>query len=117
MYPWTMICLRHFGDLRLGNAANAEAICRSLMGTTGATAYYAQPQAPGGFGLALPNTVGNPNLDAEKAKTLTLGVVLKSPWENALANKLTASIDYYRIEISDAIGATSVDTVFDQCLN
>ena len=99
------------------NAANAEAICRSLMGTTGATAYYAQPQAPGGFSLALPNTVGNPNLDAEKAKTLTLGVVLKSPWESALANKLTASIDYYRIEISDAIGATAVDTVFDQCLN
>jgi iron complex outermembrane recepter protein len=99
------------------NAAAAEGLCRQLMGAAGAQVYYANPQAPGGFSLALPNTIGNPNLDQEEAKSFTAGFVLQSGSDRPALRRLRASIDWYSIEISDAIGAVSVDTVFDQCLN
>jgi outer membrane receptor protein involved in Fe transport len=99
------------------NSAGAESICRALMGQAGADVYYAQTQSPGGPGIAVQNTIGNPDLDAETAKTYTAGFVLRSPFESALLNRLTASIDWYSIEISDAIGATSVDAANDRCLN
>jgi iron complex outermembrane receptor protein len=46
---------------------------------------------------------GNPDLGEESADTITVGVVLRSPWSGALAN-LQASVDYYDIEIDDVIG-------------
>ena len=60
------------------NAAASEGLCRQLMGATGAQVYYANPQAPGGFSLALPNTIGNPLLDQEEAKSFTAGFVFQS---------------------------------------
>jgi iron complex outermembrane receptor protein len=99
------------------NAAQAEGLCRQLMGATGAQVYYANPQAPGGFSLALPNTIGNPNLDQEEATSFTAGFVFQSRSDSAALRRLRASVDWYSIEIEDAIGAVSVDTVFDQCLN
>lgn len=98
-------------------AAHAEAICRQLMGPTGAAAYYAQPQAPGGFNIALSNTVGNPDLDPEEAKTYTAGFVFRSPFETPALSKLTAAVDWYSIKLTDAIAPISVDTVVDQCLS
>jgi iron complex outermembrane recepter protein len=97
------------------NRAQAEAICRTLMGAAGAATYYAGPQAVGSPGIAIGNTVGNMALDPETADTYTAGFVLSSPWEGAL-KRLTASIDWYSIEISDAISPASVDSVFAECL-
>ena len=45
---------------------------------------------------------GNPDLKEETADTYTFGVVLDSPWEGAFSN-LHASIDYYNINLKDAI--------------
>jgi outer membrane receptor protein involved in Fe transport len=45
---------------------------------------------------------GNPNLEEETANTFTAGVVLSSPWEGAFS-KLQASVDYYRINLDNAI--------------
>jgi outer membrane receptor protein involved in Fe transport len=45
---------------------------------------------------------GNPDLKEETADTFTLGLVLDSPWQGALSN-LHASVDYYNIQLKDAI--------------
>ena len=57
---------------------------------------------------------GNPRLGVEEAKTWTLGVVFASPgrFEN-----LTASIDIYDINISDAIATLDATFVYGKCLN
>jgi outer membrane receptor protein involved in Fe transport len=45
---------------------------------------------------------GNPNLEEETANTFTAGLVLSSPWSGAF-EKLQASIDYYQINLDNAI--------------
>jgi outer membrane receptor protein involved in Fe transport len=56
---------------------------------------------------------GNEQLDPEQADTYSLGVTI-SP--SALPN-LTASVDYYKIELEDAIGTMPGAFLFNQCLN
>jgi outer membrane receptor protein involved in Fe transport len=60
---------------------------------------------------------GNANLEPEKADTLTFGLVA-TPFRNSpvFAN-LTASVDYYRIEIDNAIFQSSVDPLIRRCYN
>lgn len=48
-------------------------------------------------------TQGNPDLDPEKSTTLTFGAVYRPEW----AQNLSIAIDYYRIQINDAISALS----------
>jgi len=57
---------------------------------------------------------GNPNVSPEEAKTWTLGVVFTSPgpFEN-----LTASLDFYNIEINDVIATIDSTFVYSKCLN
>jgi outer membrane receptor protein involved in Fe transport len=45
---------------------------------------------------------GNPNLEEETANTFTAGLVLSSPWSGPF-EKLQASIDYYQINLDNAI--------------
>jgi outer membrane receptor protein involved in Fe transport len=56
-------------------------------------------------------TVGNPNLDTERAKTLTAGVVLSPPFIPGLQ----LSVDYYRINVKDAIATPGAQRVIDYC--
>ena len=55
---------------------------------------------------------GNTELDSEQADTWSLGVTI-SP--SALP-ELTASVDYYRIELEDAIGTMPGAFLFTQCM-
>jgi outer membrane receptor protein involved in Fe transport len=55
---------------------------------------------------------GNPDLEPEQADTYSLGVTITP---SALPN-LTASIDYYRIELTDAVGAIPGAFLFTQCM-
>lgn len=59
---------------------------------------------------------GNPNLQEEKGKTLTLGVVINPKSIDALRN-LTLSVDYFRVKVTDAIVSTPLDFILDQCYN
>lgn len=59
---------------------------------------------------------GNPNLQEEKGKTLTLGVVVNPQSIDALRN-LTLSVDYFRVKVTDAIVSTPLDFILDQCYN
>ena len=57
---------------------------------------------------------GNPNLGVEEAKTWTLGAVFTGP--GSLEN-LTASVDFYQIDISDAIATLNSTFVYGKCFN
>jgi iron complex outermembrane receptor protein len=100
-------------------AAQTEAICRVLMGPTGAFEYYdnrplsQQPTGEGFFGGSpgIQNSFGNPNLREEKADTFTLGVVMD------FLENWTLTVDYYEIEIEDMIALEGPDTIYETCLS
>ncbi|MBD3760945.1 TonB-dependent receptor [Rhizorhabdus sp.] len=58
-------------------------------------------------------TAGNPNLKAEKAKTLTVGTVLTP----SFAPGLSLSVDYYRIKVSNLIDSLSAQQIITNCFN
>jgi iron complex outermembrane receptor protein len=106
------------------NRLNVQTLCQYLMTREGAPASLYVPGAPsaddyaynvfGGttyFPFVIGVTEGNPNLDSESADTYTLGVVL-SPLD-----RLTLSVDWFRIELEQAIGTPGHDTIYQQCLD
>jgi iron complex outermembrane recepter protein len=101
-----------------GQAAQTLAICRALMGATGAFEYYDnrlltdQPQNVGLFITAgTQNSFGNPNVREEQADTFTLGLVAD------ILDDWTLTVDYYTIEIEDMIAIESPDTAYERCLS
>jgi len=59
---------------------------------------------------------GNPNLDAEKSDSYTIGVVINPRSIPALRN-FGLSVDYFNIEIKDAITSPPRQFILDQCFN
>ena len=57
---------------------------------------------------------GNPNLKAEKANTLTAGVIINPRSIHALRN-FNLTVDYSRTRINDAIVSTPRQFILDQC--
>lgn len=100
-------------------------ICEALMGGAGSPAaesFYragtnvTQPAAPGtGGGFTWVLQEGNPNLESESADTWTFGAVLSSPWDNPWLEGLQASVDWYKVNIEDAILQYSTDYAAAQC--
>lgn len=76
---------------------------------------YRADETPGG--IVLGDITGNQNLGAEEAKTWTFGAVVGSPFTNPWLARLTASIDYYRIEVDGTIGTLSYDQTYQQCFD
>src|SRR5690606_36985205 len=62
------------------------------------------------FGFDLQSEVGNPNVGNEEAETWTFGVVWS--WEN-----VTAAIDWYDVDVKDAIVSPDAETIYEQCFN
>ena len=56
---------------------------------------------------------GNPNLDPEKAKVFTAGVVLEPPPLKGFA----ITLDYFNVNIDDAIQAQGADVILANCYN
>ncbi len=54
---------------------------------------------------------GNPDLDPETAQIITAGIVL----EDSLIRGLTMAVDYYNINIEDAIQAIGTTTILSSC--
>jgi outer membrane receptor protein involved in Fe transport len=98
-------------------ANSAYLICRAMMGNTGATAFYAQNQtAPGaGGGFAWVLQEGNRNLKSEKADTWTAGVVFQSRSANPWLAGLSGAIDWWKVDIQDAIMQYSTDYANWRC--
>lgn len=60
---------------------------------------------------------GNTDLLPESADTYTLGVVWTSQSDSELFSKLSASLDYYKIEIEDVIGTIGAPQTIPKCFN
>ena len=60
---------------------------------------------------------GNPDLDPEEADTLTFGVVLTSPFQSRWLDRMQVSLDWYRIEIEDAIVTVPFDEFIERCFD
>ena len=68
-----------------------------------------QPAAAGQFNLI---TGGNPNLVAEEGETTTFGVVITP----SMIENLSIAIDYFDIEVTDAIGTIPAQISLDRCI-
>ncbi|HKU14929.1 MAG TPA: TonB-dependent receptor [Steroidobacteraceae bacterium] len=98
------------GNLRNGpNAAAVRALCVGVgMPDALADTYQFLAATVGG------QRVGNPDVGPEKADTYTLGVV----WNRELGPaNLRTSLDYYDIEITDAISAVPLEVILNKCYN
>ena len=62
-------------------------------------------------------TAGNTNLTPEVSDTYSVGIVLKSPFQNEWLSNLTASLDYYDITLDGAIGQVTNTVAATQCFN
>jgi outer membrane receptor protein involved in Fe transport len=71
-------------------------------------------QNPPFFPLEIALRQGNPNVGPEKGETFTLGAVIDGPGN---LDGLTLTIDYYDIEVTQAISPLSVATVYNNCFN
>ncbi|MCV6604249.1 MAG: TonB-dependent receptor [Porticoccaceae bacterium] len=56
---------------------------------------------------------GNANLQVETADTITFGVV----WQPSFLPDLSINVDYWDIELSDAINSFPVQTILDNCVD
>ena len=88
-------------------AASQEACARTGLeafryGTLG-------PSAAGQFNLI---TGGNPNLVSEEGETTTFGVVITP----SMIENLSIAIDYFDIEVTDAISSVPAQTSLDRCI-
>ena len=60
---------------------------------------------------------GNPNLSQERANTYTGGFVLSPKFSMPLFSRMSASVDYYNIEINGAVGTIGPSTQLSTCFN
>ena len=97
------------------NRSQVQALCTALTDGTPIDSNFV------GFGtsfaVALDLQIGSPKLQSESATTWTAGAILKSPWQSPLLDRLTVSIDWYNIKISNAIQGLTSASVYEQCLN
>jgi iron complex outermembrane recepter protein len=103
------------------NRLQVQQLCAALIGNT--TSNFGAPGSPSANSFltgAAPFTGvngvqrGNPNLLAEEAKTWTFGLVFESPGR---LEGLAASIDFYNIEITDAIATFTGFQIYSKCFN
>ncbi len=99
-------------------ALSTYLICQAQMGAAGATYYYGNATSAGNTsqgGAAAPavfawlNEVGNSNLRSETANTWTGGIVLTNLSDNPWLSGLNASVDWWQIDINNAIELDSPD--------
>jgi len=102
------------------NRAQVQALCSAIIGS--GTSRF--DQNPGGFTgqfgffpFEIETLAGNSELKPEIARTWTAGLVFRSPFESPLANKLTASVDWYQISIDGVIKSIDSLTTYSLCLN
>lgn len=94
------------------DAAAVRALCLAQGISAAAIDNYefGNDQVPGVSG-------GNPNLTEETSDSWSAGLVYQSQFQSPWLSGLSASIDYWNIEIIDAIGAITVDQQLQGCFN
>lgn len=94
------------------NAAQVRALClaQGVPASAIDTYQYTNTQVPGLTG-------GNPDLFEETSDSFTAGLVMTSPFESPWLSGLSASVDYYNIEIADVIAAVTASSQLQGCFN
>lgn len=105
------------------NRFNLQTLCQYLMTREGAPASLYEPGTAsadtynynvfGGqffFPFVIGVTEGNRALESESADTYTAGIVLSF-------DRVTLAVDWYEIELENAIGVPGHDTIYQQCLD
>ena len=99
--------------------ANAGTLCGFLINPVIPGTY--DPNAYAGFFANGPFTIdvtqGNAGLEPEVADTITLGAVINSPFDNNLLSGVTVAVDYYDIDIENAIQVVTSSISYEQCFN
>jgi outer membrane receptor protein involved in Fe transport len=62
-------------------------------------------------------TGGNPGLKEETADTYSFGLVFAPHFDMPILERVSASVDYYHIKISDAVGTIGAATTLQNCFN
>ncbi len=60
-------------------------------------------------------TQGNENLDPEKSKNFTAGIVYSPAWVRRSGHNFNAELNYYDIKVTDAIGAVDPNLTLNNC--
>jgi len=102
---------------------NLQTLCQHLMVRDGAPPSLYVPGEPsaenwrynvfgaeGNFPFSIGVVEGNPDLDSEEADTFTLGFVLSF-------DRVTLAVDWYDIELEQAIDTPAFATVYQQCMD
>jgi outer membrane receptor protein involved in Fe transport len=114
--PCSSITTAPYGNIAANpNRAKVQALCSALSGGVPIGDNFV------GLGqftsIALDTQVGNPNLKSESARTWTAGAVFHPAWDAAVLRRLSATLDWYQIKITDAITGLTSASVYEQCLN
>jgi iron complex outermembrane recepter protein len=96
-----------------GIPANIQQLCLAQLALVGAPAALLGTILPPTAGQIQSTQGGNPNLDPEKAKTITAGVVI----EPRMIPGLAVTLDYWDIEVTDAISGPTAGDVINGCFN
>lgn len=105
-----------FSDLKLratrSRDIRAPSLSELFTGFSQSRGSVIDPFGPGNVTVNIQSyTGGNPKLTPETADTLALGVVYRPSWLEGLSG----SIDYYNIEIADAISTINAQNTVDRC--
>jgi outer membrane receptor protein involved in Fe transport len=101
------------------NAAKVQALCTQIMGQVGSDFYYANPTSQSNVSVAsvFLSLVGNPKLKQENAETYTIGAVIRSLINSPWLQRLRASIDYYHVNLTNAISQQGQDGIYRRCFS
>jgi iron complex outermembrane receptor protein len=124
--PCSAVTLSPWGNVKGNpNRLQVQQLCRELIGNSTSAfdtqTYGTEPgpngftrQTPPFFPLEIEVTQGNPKVQAEEGRTWTLGAVLTEPfgWQ-----RMTFTVDAYRIRVTDTIAPISSTTVYNNCFN
>ena len=94
------------------DGAKVRALClaQGMPGTLVDSFVYGSTQVQG-------TTGGNPNLIQEDAGSWSAGLVWQPRFDIPLLSHLSASVDYYSIDIKNAVGAVSAANALSKCFN
>jgi outer membrane receptor protein involved in Fe transport len=95
------------------NAAQLAALCIATGVPAANIATFAA--TPGGQAQIV--LAGNTDLEPETGETITAGLVVTSPFESQWLSRLSGSIDYYKIEITDPILSIDTNVAIASCYN
>jgi outer membrane receptor protein involved in Fe transport len=104
------------------NRLQVQNLCRALIGNNtslfdtgpgGPDAWF-RPGGPAFFPLEIEVVKGNPDVGPETGKTWTLGAVITNPFS---VDRLSITVDAYKIDLSDTISPVSSTVVYNNCFN